>query len=78
MRPSCLSFGVAGGAEVPLLNAMICFPIVDTIQQRSYKLETSNISLKKTIIYMTVRGIAYDIPKKVPRMPSISEIDLLA
>ena len=63
---------------MPFLNAMICFPIVNMIQQRSYKLEASNISLDKTIIYSTVRGIAHDIHKKVPRMPSISGIDLLA
>ena len=36
-RPSCLSVGGAGGAKVPFLNAMICFLIVDMIQQRSYK-----------------------------------------
>ena len=77
-RPSCLSAGGAGGAKVPFLNAMICFPVVNMIQQRSYKLKTSNIWLEKAIIYMTVRGIAYDIPKKVPRMPSISGIHLLA
>ena len=64
---------------MPYLNAMICFPIVNMIQRRSYKLKTSNICLEKTIIDMTVRGIAHDIPqKKVPRMPSISVIDLLA
>ena len=55
------------GNKSALLNAMICFLIVNMIQRRSTK-----------IIYMTVRGIAYDIPKKVPRMPSISGVDLLA
>ena len=43
MRPSCLSVGGAGGAKVPFLNAMICFPIVNMIQRRSSKLKTSNI-----------------------------------
>ena len=75
MRPSCLS---VGGAKVPFLNVMICFPMVNMIQQRSYKLKASNISLEKTIIYMTVRGIALDIPQKVPRMPSTSGVYLLA
>ena len=42
-RPSCLSVGGAGGAKVPFLHTMICFPIVTMIQQRSYKLKTSNI-----------------------------------
>ena len=77
-RPSCLSVRGAGGAKVPFLNAMICFLIVNMIQRRSYKLKASNIWLEKTIIYMTLRGIAHDIPQKVPRMPSISEIYFLA
>ena len=34
MRLSCLSVGGAGGAKVPFLNAMICFPIVNMIQRR--------------------------------------------
>ena len=38
------------GAKVPFLNAMICFPVVNMIQQRSDKLQTSNISLDKVII----------------------------
>ena len=42
-RPSSLSVGGAGGAKVPLLNAMICFLIVNMIQRRSYKPEASNI-----------------------------------
>ena len=64
---------------MPFLNAMICFPIVNMIQRRSYKLKASEqFHLEKTIIYMAVRGIAHDSPKKVPRMPSISGIDLLA
>ena len=63
---------------MPFLNAMICFPIANMIQRRSYKLKASNISLEKTIIYTTVRGIAHDIRKKVPGMPSISGIDLLS
>ena len=75
---SCLSVGGAGGAKVPFLNAMICFLIVNMIQRRSCKLKASNVRLEKTIIYMTVRGIAHDIPQKVPRMPSISGIYLLA
>ena len=63
---------------MPFLNAMICFLIGSMIQRRLYKLKASNILLEKTIIYMTVRGIAHDIPQKVPRMPSISGIYLLA
>ena len=42
-RYSCLSVGGAGGAKVPFSNAMICFLIVNMIQQRSYKLKASNI-----------------------------------
>ena len=42
-RPSCLSVGEAGGAKVPLLNALICFLIVNMIQRRSYKLKAINI-----------------------------------
>ena len=76
--PSCLSAGGAGGAKVPFLSAMICFLIVNMIERISYKLKASNIGLEKTTIYMTVRGIAHDIPQKVPRMPSISGIYLLA
>ena len=77
-RPACLSVGGAGGAKLPFLNAMICFLTVNMIQRRSYKLKASNISLEKTIIYMTVRGIAHVIPQKVTRMPSISGVYLLA
>ena len=75
---SLLSFSWgAVGAKVPFLNAIICFPIVKMLQRRSYKLKASNISVKKTITYMTVKGIVHDIRKKVPRMLSISETDLL-
>ena len=63
---------------MPFLNAMICFPIANMIQQRSCKVNTNTIGLEKAITYMPVRGIAHDIPKKVPRMPSISGIHLLA
>ena len=63
---------------MPFLNAMICFLLVNMIQRRSYKLKASNIGLEKAIIYLTARGIAHDIPHKVPRMPSISGIYLLA
>ena len=49
---------------MPFLNAMICFLIDTMIQQRSYKLKVSSIWLEKTIIYMTVRGIAMIFPKK--------------
>ena len=76
--PSCLSVGGAGGAKGLFSNAMICFLVVTMIQRRSYKLKASNIRLEKTIIYMTVRGIAHDIPQNVLRMPSISGIYLFA
>ena len=77
-RPSCLSVGGPGGAKLPLFNAIICFQVANMIKQRPYKLKTSNILLEKAIIYMTVSGIAHDIPKKVPRMPFISGIHWLA
>ena len=35
--PSCLSVAGAEGAQVPFLNAVICFLIVNMIQRRSYK-----------------------------------------
>ena len=66
------------GSKSAFLNAMICFLMVSMIQWRSYKLKASNIGLEKTITYMTVRGIAHDIPQKVPGMLSISGIYLLA
>ena len=76
--PPVFELGEQGVLKVPFLNAMICCPIVNMIQRRSYKLETSNIRLEKAIIYMTVRSIAHDITKRVPWMPSISGIHLLA
>ena len=59
------------GAKLPFLNAMICLLIVNMIQRRSYKLKASNIWLEKTVIYMTVRGIAHEIPQKCLGYPPI-------